>query len=114
MDPSVNAIEENRRLRGTMRDLVALSTLPAVWVGLGTEGIVRSLTDVLHATLSLDFIYVRLSVPGADGVVEIVRRNGSSVTDVGVMRASLAPLLNADQTEHPVIIQDPFGNGARI
>ena len=49
-----NALEENRRLRRTMRDLVALSTLPAVWTGLGPEGIARSLADVLLNTLSLD------------------------------------------------------------
>ena len=54
MDPA-NALEENRRLRRTMRDLVALSTLPAVWTGLGPEGIARSLADVLLNTLSLDF-----------------------------------------------------------
>ena len=60
MDSTENAIEENRRLRRTMRDLVALSTLPAVWTGLGPEGIARSLADVLFATLSLDLIYIRL------------------------------------------------------
>ena len=54
-------LEENRRLRRTMRDLVALSTLPAVWIGLGPEGIARSLADVLLNTLSLDFVYVRLT-----------------------------------------------------
>ena len=58
MDTSENALEENRRLRRTMRDLV-LSTLPAVWTGLGPEGIVRSLADVLN-TLSLEFVFVRL------------------------------------------------------
>ena len=60
MDPA-NALDENRRLRRTMRDLVALSTLPAVWTGLGPEGIARSLADVLLNTLSLDLVYVRLA-----------------------------------------------------
>ena len=67
MDPSENAVEENRRLRRTMRDLVALSTLPAVWVGLGLEGIARSLADVLLNTLTLELIYIRLAG------VEVVR-----------------------------------------
>ena len=31
--------EDDRCLRRAMRDLVALSTLPAVWIGLGPEGI---------------------------------------------------------------------------
>jgi len=53
MDPVENAIEENRRLRRTMRDLVALSTLPAVWTGLDPKGIARSLADVLLHALAL-------------------------------------------------------------
>ena len=72
MDP-VNGLEENRRLRRTMRDLVALSTLPAVWVGLGPEGIARSLADVLRDALSLDLIYIRLAGPNGEHAAEVVR-----------------------------------------
>lgn len=56
----VDVAEENRCLRRTMRDLVALSTLPAIWRGLGAEGIARSLAEVLLNTLSLDLVFVRL------------------------------------------------------
>ena len=45
--PADALVEENRRLRHTMRDLVALSTLPAIWSGLGNDGIASSLCDVL-------------------------------------------------------------------
>ena len=51
-----DVVDENRRLRRTMRDLVALSTLPAVWIGLPVAGIARSLADVLLNTLSLDVV----------------------------------------------------------
>ena len=111
MDPSENATEENRRLRRTMRDLVALSTLPAIWTGLGPEGIARSLADVLLNTLSLDFVYVRLAPCGGAGAVEVVRSQRSVVVHVEVVRASLVPLLNADQTELPATLPDPFGDG---
>ena len=73
METSENATDEVRRLRRTMRDLVALSTLPAVWIGLGPEGIARSLADVLLNTLTLDLIYVRLAGLNGEGVVEVVR-----------------------------------------
>jgi hypothetical protein len=69
-----NAIEENRYLRRSMRDLVALSTLPAVWTGLSPDGIARSLADVLLNTLSLDLIYVRLEGLAGGGVLEVVPR----------------------------------------
>jgi PAS domain S-box-containing protein len=72
MDLPDDAAEENRRLRRTMRDLVALSTLPAVWMGLPVAGIARSLADVLLNTLSLDLVYLRLaSRPGTS--TEVVR-----------------------------------------
>ena len=51
---------ENRRLARTMRDLVALSTLPAIWNGQNPEGIARSLAEVLFDTLLVDFVYIRL------------------------------------------------------
>ena len=43
-----------------MRDLVALSTLPAVWAGYAPEGMARSLAEILLNTLSLDLVYVRV------------------------------------------------------
>src|SRR3954449_10529915 len=111
MDTSGNAREENRRLRRTMRDLVALSTLPAVWVGLGPDGIARSLADALLHTLALDLIYVRLADLTAGGVVEVVHaRHGPDATRVETVRAALAPLLEPEATG-PAMIPDPSGEG---
>ena len=112
MGPSENATEEIRRLRRTMRDLVALSTLPAVWTGLGPEGIARSLADVLLNTLSLDFIYVRLEGLAGVGVIEVVRsKRRPHAAQVEAVKAALAPLLGADRSESPTTIRDPFGDG---
>ena len=113
MDPSANALDENRRLRRTMRDLVALSTLPAVWIGLRSEQIARSLGDVLLNTLSLDLIYVRLAGVDGEGVAEVVRRKKRSDTaDVPLVRTAFAHLLTADQTGSSVTLPDPFGGGS--
>jgi PAS domain-containing protein len=109
MDPSTNDREENRRLRRTMRDLVALSTLPAVWVGLDPGGIVRSLADVLSGILSLDFVYARVADPGGKAV-EACRVKGSAAVDVERARAVLAPLHKSHQTVPTATIQDPFGS----
>ncbi|HUG67448.1 MAG TPA: PAS domain S-box protein, partial [Pirellulaceae bacterium] len=105
----MNASDENRRLRRTVRDLVALSTLPAVWIGLGPHRIASSLADVLLDTLSLDLIYVRLAALNGEGMIEFVRRkNRSDALPVDVARAAFAPLLTTDQTESSVMISDPF------
>ncbi len=110
MDTPENALEENRRLRRTMRDLVALSTLPAVWTGMAPDGIARSLADVLLNTLSLDLVYVRLAGLPGEGDVEIVRGKHRPA-DAEAVRASLAPLLRPDRSESPSTIPDPFGAG---
>src|SRR4051812_8821931 len=107
MDPA-NALDENRRLRRTVRDLVALSTLPAVWTGLGPEGIARSLADVLLNTLSLDLIFVRLAGLHGEGNVEVVRSNRRPDPDAESLKESLAPLLLPDNGEPPSTIPHPF------
>ena len=104
MDSTENAIEENRRLRRTMRDLVALSTLPAVWTGLGPEGIARSLADVLFATLSLDLIYIRLPGLTNQSGIEVVRsKHGPGGANDEAVKAAVAPLLEGrlDRTHPP-------------
>ena len=112
MAPPDHATEENRRLRRTMRDLVALSTLPAVWVGLGPDGIARSLADALLHTLALDLVYVRLAGLTGEGGVDVVRgTHGPDADQVESVKAALAPLLEAEPTGSHAMIPDPSGEG---
>jgi PAS domain S-box-containing protein len=64
---------ETQRLRRAMRDLVALSTLPAIWAGADTRRIPASLADVLHATLDLEIAYVRIDEPQPQPALEALR-----------------------------------------
>src|SRR6202023_2949095 len=68
-DPDV----EVPRLRRVIRDLVALSTVPAAWVGREPEIIVAGLADVLVSLLPLDSACVRLRDPSGGAAVEIAR-----------------------------------------
>jgi PAS domain S-box-containing protein len=113
MGKSQNAADDIRRLRRTMRDLVALSTLPAIWVGLGPEGIARSLADALFHTLTLDLIYVRLMSSDDGPAVEVVRakRNLDANHETN-LKLSLAPLLHGDNCDSSISIPDPFGDGS--
>ena len=61
------------RLRRALRDLVALSTVPAAWVGREPPAIVTGLADVLVNSLHLDFAFVRLCDPNGGAAAEIVR-----------------------------------------
>jgi hypothetical protein len=61
------------RLRRAIRDLVAVSTVPAVWAGREPRAIAAGLVDVLVNALYLDFAFVRLCDPTGGAAVEIAR-----------------------------------------
>src|SRR5690349_20108081 len=65
--------EDVRRLRAAVGDLLALSTVPAVWVGREESGIAVELADVLVESFGLDFAFVRLCDPAGGQSVEAVR-----------------------------------------
>jgi PAS domain S-box-containing protein len=60
-------------LRGALRELVALSTIPAAWVGRDPPIIADGLADALVGSLRLDFAFVRLCDPNGGGAVEVTR-----------------------------------------
>ena len=65
--------DENRRLRAALRDLVALSTIPAAWIGRDPPTIATSLADVLVGSLHLDFAFVRLCDSNGGAPVDVIR-----------------------------------------
>jgi signal transduction histidine kinase len=60
-------------LRTVLRDLVALSAIPAAWVGREPAAVAAGLADTLIGLLRLDFVHVRLCVPGFVGAVDVTR-----------------------------------------
>jgi hypothetical protein len=70
---------ENQRLRAALRDLVAVSTIPATWVGREPPTIATGLADALVGSLRLDFAFVRLRDPITGVVVDASR--GDAWTD---------------------------------
>src|SRR6266852_3040022 len=71
VDPSA----EIPRLRATVRDLLALTTIPEAWVGREPPAIATDLDDLLIESLELDFAFVRLCDPTGGQVVEGTRGN---------------------------------------
>jgi C4-dicarboxylate-specific signal transduction histidine kinase len=62
-------------LRTALRELVALSTIPAAWVGREPPVIAAGLADALAGSLRLDFAFVRLCDPRSGAAVEVTRGN---------------------------------------
>jgi GAF domain-containing protein len=69
----IDANAEILALRTALRDLVALSAMPAAWISRGPAAVAAGLADVLIGLLQLDFVFVRLCVPGVAGAVDATR-----------------------------------------
>jgi signal transduction histidine kinase len=70
------AIDTNAEISGqrtVLRDLVALSTIPAAWVGRDPPAVAAGLADTLIGLLRLDFAFVRLCDPSGAGAVHVTR-----------------------------------------
>ena len=79
-----------------LRDIVALSTLPALWLGADTVRMAESLAAALYATLGAEFVYVCLEeTPAPISVAQIDRYR----TDPA-LAASLGPAIIAWAREH--------------
>jgi PAS domain S-box-containing protein len=70
---TVDHSAEVLRLRTTVRDLLALSAIPEVWVGREPPAIAAELADVMIQSLQLDFAFVRLCDPTGFEAVEVMR-----------------------------------------
>ena len=53
-------VVSEKSARACLRDVLALSTLPALWFGAELERLAESLATALEATLEPDFVYVLL------------------------------------------------------
>jgi C4-dicarboxylate-specific signal transduction histidine kinase len=63
--------DENLRLRAALRDLVALSTIPAGWIGIEPRTIAAGLADILTGSLDFDFALVRLLDPTTGVTIDV-------------------------------------------
>ena len=70
---SADTNSEARVQRTVLRDLVALSAIPAALLGREPAAVAEGLADVLIELLRLDFVFVRLSFPGAADAVDVTR-----------------------------------------
>jgi C4-dicarboxylate-specific signal transduction histidine kinase len=63
--------DEILRLRAALRDLVALSTLPAGWIGIEPPAIAAGLADILAGSLGFDFAVVRFLDPTREATIDV-------------------------------------------
>src|SRR6185437_13083718 len=109
---SVDSVE-TEDLRRCVRDLVALSALPAVWVGYRPLKMAESLADALLTMLQLDFVFVQLALPGLTNPQRVLKLSGYPDSHEWIERfaEALTPLLSDDNPARTLEIQSPFNNG---
>ncbi len=104
--------DDPQELRRCLRDLVAVSTLPAVWENADPSSIGRSLAEVLLRILSADFVYVRLRGWGSGPPLEAVRtrQRAESEGRAREVGRAIEPWLRLD-ADAPPTIPSPVGEG---
>ena len=71
--PWVEALSDPLELRRCIRDLVAISTLPALWKDYDPNQIADSVAAALVAIVDADFIYVLIADRQGEPLVEVLR-----------------------------------------
>src|SRR5258707_7325521 len=100
-----------------MRDLVALSALPAVWAGYQPRQVAEGLADVLLSTLRLDLVYLRLPGQTAGQEIEVGRTAGRPATtdETRDLGRALAPCLDGGTTDPaPSFLNPAVGATVRL
>ena len=86
------------RLQGCLRDLVALTTMPALWVGQDRKAIRDSVRDVLARMLNADNVYVQLGDGGGhEARVEAPGRREEQRMTGPAMRLASLPIGHAGE-----------------
>jgi PAS domain S-box-containing protein len=109
----MQSLTDELQSRRTLRDIVALFSLPSIWVDNEPVQVAESLADVLLNTLPLDFVYLRLRREARGDEPEVVR-TARLPTVAGQAREigqSLAPWLNNGDTNLLHTIPNPMGGG---
>src|SRR4030088_3145126 len=84
--PWVESLTDPQELRRRIRDLVALSTLPAIWTSYNPRQIADSIAAALLSMLAADFVYISLPSSELEQNTETIR------VGEGAIRVASAPI----------------------
>jgi hypothetical protein len=110
--PWVESLTDPQELRRRIRDLVALSTLPAIWTSYNPQQIADSIAAALLSMLAADFVYISLPSGEREPIVETIRVGKAIASDSGKIIPTALRDAWLEQSEQTGVIVNPFGEGA--
>jgi PAS domain S-box-containing protein len=110
--PWIEALSDSQELRHCIRDLVALSTLPAIWQTYGPDQIAESLAAALVSMLDSEFVYIALPGGLDEQPIRVARTaHGIAPGAAEAIHEALSGLRPPQLLDAKTIL-NPLGNGS--
>ena len=97
-----------------LRDIIALSTLPAMWLGAEPQRVAESLGAALYTTLNPEFLYVCLAAGSGRAAAEVTQTERYQTTSM--LPADVKDAIRAWSRSHDpddlLILRNPLGPGS--
>jgi PAS domain-containing protein len=106
--PWVESLTDPEELRHCIRDLVVLSTLPAIWINSNPQQIADSVAAALLSMLAGDFVYVVLPSGKRESVAEAIHVRKTVPSDARKTVLAVLRELWAARSEQTDVIISPF------
>jgi PAS domain S-box-containing protein len=107
------AVNEIKRLKDCINNLISVQALPAIWSGGQPSQIVSALLDMLLEMLSLDFAYARLKDSTGGAPLEMARlaQDRNLIAQPQMIGRALHPWLGDFPHVSPSLVRNPIGDG---
>jgi PAS domain S-box-containing protein len=107
------AVNEIKRLKDCINNLITVQALPAIWSGGQPSQIVSALLDMLLEMLSLDFAYARLKDSTGGSPLEMARlaQDRNLTAQPQMIGRALNPWLGDFPHTSPSLVRNPIGDG---
>jgi len=109
--PWVEALSDLPELRRCIRDLVALSTLPAIWTSYNPRQIADSMAAALLSMLAADFVHITLPSDNGEPPVETIHVKTLIGSDAEKMILAISRDMWLGRCEQTGVIANPFDEG---
>jgi PAS domain S-box-containing protein len=110
--PQAEALFDPTELRRCIRDLLALSTLPAILKTFDPHRIAESVAAALASMLDSDLVYILLPGKRDDPAIEIARSGKRIAADsLAAIRATLRDVSLTPSSELVLAVPNPIGEG---